>query len=500
MALVTRSRRLEVPPLSAQHQHQQHHRQHRPAIASHARGGQSIRQSSSPPRSKRPFDAIGRDFGALKHHKKTRFTVELVARRPAPSPRKPSESAASATPPPAVAPSRPATQPPPSPVKSPPALPGPQDGPRSRPAPDLDQLHPGHGDAGEQQGRKLRSQEATRFKSELSAYFPDYDEVIGNDPREAMSGLIPPPVCRSSSAASCADDWNCLLSSPDILNLDTPIVVVTSPADAWGEGRLPDGAAALHGDTVRSYGDALFGELFESQRIDFGFLEARYKGKSLDDPLSDAYFEPTHKKAERLERSIRNSEKGRAQHEKDQIIRLLDGLQGHDWLRTMGVSGITETRKKTFEPAREHFIKGCKVILEKFRLWALEEKRRKLERERALAEEAMTQGGEEDEDGDQAADEDSGGRQSESIHDEGGDASSDLPDSDADAFIAKQLRDEAMARSKVVAARVPARRQKKAPRQPDRPPPVAAWAPAEAPPEKQFTSFFSKGIPARRRS
>ena len=33
-------------------------------------------------------------------------------------------------------------------------------------------------------GRKLRSQEATRFKSELSAYFPDYDEVIGNDPKE----------------------------------------------------------------------------------------------------------------------------------------------------------------------------------------------------------------------------------------------------------------------------------------------------------------------------
>jgi hypothetical protein len=34
------------------------------------------------------------------------------------------------------------------------------------------------------QGRKLRSQEATRFKSELSIYFPDYDEVIGNDPKE----------------------------------------------------------------------------------------------------------------------------------------------------------------------------------------------------------------------------------------------------------------------------------------------------------------------------
>jgi hypothetical protein len=32
--------------------------------------------------------------------------------------------------------------------------------------------------------RKLRSQEGTRFKSELSAYFPNYDIVIGNDPEE----------------------------------------------------------------------------------------------------------------------------------------------------------------------------------------------------------------------------------------------------------------------------------------------------------------------------
>lgn len=32
--------------------------------------------------------------------------------------------------------------------------------------------------------RKLRSQEGTRFKSELSLYFPEYDEVIGNEPKE----------------------------------------------------------------------------------------------------------------------------------------------------------------------------------------------------------------------------------------------------------------------------------------------------------------------------
>jgi hypothetical protein len=48
------------------------------------------------------------------------------------------------------------------------------------------------------QGRKLRSQEATRFKSELSAYFQDYDEVIGNEPKEtrknsAILSIATPP-------------------------------------------------------------------------------------------------------------------------------------------------------------------------------------------------------------------------------------------------------------------------------------------------------------------
>lgn len=48
---------------------------------------------------------------------------------------------------------------------------------------ELDRLQPTEG-VPRDQGRKLRSQEATRFKSDLSAYFPDYDEVIGNDPKE----------------------------------------------------------------------------------------------------------------------------------------------------------------------------------------------------------------------------------------------------------------------------------------------------------------------------
>ncbi|KOS21647.1 hypothetical protein ESCO_005110 [Escovopsis weberi] len=223
-----------------------------------------------------------------------------------------------------------------------------------------------------EQGRKLRSQEATRFKSELSAYFPDYDEVIGNEPKEEH-----------------------------LLNPDTPIVVVDSRLwrvlpepyrpvanQPHQYGPVIDNSSNNFQFPVRGYRDALFTDVVDSQRIDFGFLEAQHKTNSssaAEDPLPDSVFEPIHKRAERVERLIRNTEKGRAQHEKDQIIRLLDGLQGHDWLRIMGVSGVTETKKKAFEPARMHFIRGCQFILGKFRNWSVEEKRRKLEKERALA-------------------------------------------------------------------------------------------------------------------
>jgi hypothetical protein len=299
-----------------------------------------------------------------------------------------------------------------------------------------------------------------------------------------------------------------LLTTPnlilDILNADTPIIVV-DPNPSPQQQRKHLSAAQTY--PVRGYGDALFRDLHDAQRIDFGFLEARYKGKSLDDPLPDSFFEPSHKKAERLERSIRNSEKGRAQHEKDQIVRLLEGLQGHDWLRVMGVSGITESRKKTFEPAREYFIKGCQSILEKFRTWAAEEKRRKLEKERAIAEaeaeaqedeveeeEAESKDDEEEEEEEEAEEEDEDEEEEEEeeetaavdeqSNEDVGDAESDgdPPDlSDVDASIAKQLREEALA-----AARTSSKTARSAV-----PVPVLA-PPAEPEQLKEFTSFFQK--------
>jgi len=326
---------------------------------------------------------------------------------------------------------------------------------------ELDRLQPSTADssATSSTGRKLRSQECTRFKSELSAYFPEYDEVIGNDAKEQH-----------------------------LLNVETPIIIVDfslpttrdSSARHSGQG-LP---AASH--SVRSFGGCLFAELAEATRIDFGLPDHQEQYDDSTDPLADSYYMPSHRKAARLEKSIRNTERSRAQHEKDQIVRILNELQGHDWLRTMGVNGVTETRKKSFEPARDHFIRGCQAILGKFRHWSQEEKRRKLEKERVLAEEEEEEeeeGDEEDEDSDaEIADSDAsehhldgdGVDDSEDHHagyarskrvvarskrlkrdakvSDGNDEESDEdpPDSsDVDASIARQLRDEAaVARAK----------------------------------------------------
>jgi hypothetical protein len=87
---------------------------------------------------------------------------------------------------------------------------------------------------------------------------------------------------------------------------------------------------------------------------------------------------------ERQEKQLRNIERDRAQHEKIQLERILSELQGHDWLRVMGISGITDSEKKLYEPKRAYFVKEVSTLIDKFRAWKEEEKRRRMEKEQAL--------------------------------------------------------------------------------------------------------------------
>ncbi|KAK3187204.1 hypothetical protein K4F52_004108 [Lecanicillium sp. MT-2017a] len=470
MASVTRSnRRAEgfPPPRSHPHLHTNHHHHvnGNAALAPRAAAQQGAYHAQDR-RTKRGPDAADRDFNSV-NPKKTRIAVEILARPPPssqkahPPVQRPAAAAPVSTTP--VQPPKPASLP----AESDPDVTKHQVKVINGIKHELDRLQPQMAGPREQ-GRKLRSQEATRFKSELSAYFPDYDEVIGNDPKEQH-----------------------------VLNLDTPMIVIdTIPRRVGPHGQqqhqpFPNNESF----PVRGYGDALYTEVCDAQQIDFGFLEAQYKNRVLDDPLPDSAFQPIHKRAERLERSIRNSEKGRAQHEKDQIIRLLEGLQGHDWLRVMGVSGITDTKKKMFEPAREYFIKGCQAILEKFRTWNMEEKRRKLEKDRLLAEQAEEElretqqsevSGEADEDeemGEAETETGTAGQTSEGDEAVEEEVEELLPSQDDSSVAsssspAKQLRQEALARSKLAAAKRPRSGSTVTPRQSETP--------------KEFRSFFNK--------
>lgn len=248
----------------------------------------------------------------------------------------------------------------------------------------------------------------------------------------------------------------------DILNVDTPIIIIDSAKTSTKQPTSPRKSNAQHQYSLKEYPSSIFHNIRNAERVDFSFMFKNYKEEGGEDPLSREYFEAIHKRPERQEKGIRNNDKGRAKHEKDQVIRLLEGLQGHDWLKLIGVSGITDSKKKEYEPARDHFIKGCEAILAKFQTWKDEEKRRKLERDAAQAEAQA---------------------ESEQLDvDDDNESNGDPPDySDIDASAARQLHEEATARSAPV-VRPPTRRSRAGT--------IVVLADEE--PQKEFTSFFAK--------
>lgn len=200
---------LDANSVAAKHAH---------AIATHikTRNSQNILQQTSPSRMKRPLDSIANNYDPPKT-KRARITVEILA-RPIP-PTNPHRSITVNTvntvkPQPQLQTETHTNE---FPVASTQILPAQRETAKTATVVEpglkrhkekaingikheLDRLQPSATDtnsATERPGRKLRSQEATRFKSELSAYFPDYDEVIGNDPKEQRKcnyGILQFPI------------------------------------------------------------------------------------------------------------------------------------------------------------------------------------------------------------------------------------------------------------------------------------------------------------------
>ncbi|MCJ1387432.1 hypothetical protein MMC18_000275 [Xylographa bjoerkii] len=212
--------------------------------------------------------------------------------------------------------------------------------------------------------RTLRSQDGgSRSKSELSLYFHNYEELISNEPKDSefltadTRILIVDEVSKSTQPDDRATPMTCLSDS--------------GPAEA----HLP--IASFHPSDNTASGSSTSAAV---QKIDFSSIPQQML-RTGTDPLSDEVYFKAHRRAERQEKQLRNIEKERAQHEKVQLERLLEGLKGHDWLRVMGISGITDSEKKSFEPKRDWFIREVSYLIDKFKRWKEEEKRRKVEKE-----------------------------------------------------------------------------------------------------------------------
>lgn len=255
--------------------------------------------------------------------------------------------------------------------------------------------------------RSLRSHDGgSRSRSELALYFPNYEQIISLEP--VKTEFLAP-----ETNVTILDD---LTESP------LPLATVQSGSPS----RTRKQRKSM--EQISPFGNPLI-DLYGVEKIELAKVEEVFT-----DPLSEDVYFKAHRRHERQEKQLRNIEKERAQHEKIQLDRLLDELQGHDWLRVMGISGITDTEKKLYEPKRDYFVKEVSALIEKFHTWKEEEKRRKHEREQMLLEAANAAAEKEE----QAEDE--GASESEELDEK---PSSDIDSSELDAAAAQQLLQEA---------------------------------------------------------
>ncbi|KAK2758690.1 hypothetical protein FQN54_003380 [Arachnomyces sp. PD_36] len=312
--------------------------------------------------------------------------------------------------------------------------------------------------------RSLRSHDGgSRSKSELAMYFQNYEQMLSLEPKK-------PEFLTADTTILLIDD----LSEP---------IIPPSPPSSASTRKKRDRTTTNGGPSPQDDANNPLSNLHNAQTIDLP--EVKISRRDMKDPLSDEVYFKAHRRIERQEKQLRNIEKERAQYEKVQLDRLLEGLQGHDWLRVMGISGITDSEKKLYEPKREFFIKEVTALLDKFRVWKVEEKRRKMEKDRLLAQEAEEE--EEEDEEEEEAGEEEASVEPEQEEDVGVDQESEKSDgrspdiNDVDAWAAHQLHQEATLTS-----------DRKRPKQDHNAEHAQADDPPQPPPQQAFTSFYSK--------
>ena len=296
--------------------------------------------------------------------------------------------------------------------------------------------------------RTLRSQDdGPRLKSELAIYFPNYEDIIFDVAKETEFITVDTTIYITDDVVK--------QTKPD----------QTSPTKGSKNAKTSSAHArkgsvnGIHPSTpLRTSSNHFNGS--PSLNLE---MFSRNLPDQPEDPLTDDHFLKSHRRAERKEKQLRNIEKERAMHEKVQLDRLLEGLKGHDWLKTLGITGITDGEAKKYEQKRDYFIAEVQALVDKFKLWREQERKQKLDREAAAARQ------EEEQEIDDVASEES---------------SMGPPSSDLNASAARQLQQETVSALKSSALKL-----QKVQDSPKPKPPIQFVAP---PPEIPITSFYDK--------
>ncbi|KAL8774867.1 MAG: hypothetical protein Q9209_000806 [Squamulea sp. 1 TL-2023] len=218
--------------------------------------------------------------------------------------------------------------------------------------------------------RSLRSHGGSRFKSELASYFADYDEVLSGEPKKQE-------ILTPQTRVHVVDEPSAPFASTGLPPLALEHGVTAAHPVSLAHDRVIEGNVEIN-DQLKSN----HFELNNAERLDLSSAE-RHSRHITEDPLTDQLYFKAHRRAERAEKQHRNREKESAQHEHSQLERILGELQGQAWLKTMGITGITDSERRSYEPKRMIFIQRVTALLDKFKVWKEEEKRRKAERERS---------------------------------------------------------------------------------------------------------------------
>ncbi|KAI7086260.1 hypothetical protein KC356_g5187 [Hortaea werneckii] len=241
--------------------------------------------------------------------------------------------------------------------------------------------------------RTLRSQdEGPRLKSELATYFPEYEDVVFGTDKDADFLTVDTALYITDDAFKKETNSSAASSPPKMR---------TGPDNAAGENA--NGGRAMPATPHRKPSQQYNG----CSPVDLDEITAGFPSET-EDPLDDNHFEKSHKRAERKEKQLRNIEKERAMHEKVSLERLLDGLLGHDWLKVLGITGVTDSEAKKYEKPRAYFVAEVQSLVDKFKMWKDGERRQRLEREAARrAEESSENDQGEADDGDESSEADS---------------------------------------------------------------------------------------------